>query len=236
MTFSIKTKILLLSILWLNVNVCADGIYVLNTSLNQPKAIEKKLAQKFEGFNIKVFSRFVDLKSMIKKSKPSLIIAPFETLTALGYKDKITLKGLYNKKTKQNQFIVYMDSTLTPSTSKELKIGVLNIAGRTHMKKLISNNISPNFKIKTATKLEDLIPMLTFKTAHCILVNQLQLIRLKQRTKSILHETPILKYKLGTTSIALVSDKADDITKKMITILKSLTKEDLLILGVQAWK
>ncbi len=219
---------------WMAVPCQAGGLFVLSTSLTKPNVIEKDLGGKVKTAPVKVFARFSDFKAMVQKEKPDAVIAPLLAIKELGLQGDVKAQGLIGGKDKQAMVLVSLDPGIDLSAKPDAQIGVLDIAGRSAMRIVLVDAAGEKSKIKLVTKLEDLLPMLTFKSADAVLVTVQDYEELKGRTQAKLVSTPLNGVALGAVAVAaLPGGGAPD---KVVNEVKALSKKDLKMLGVESWK
>lgn len=208
-----------------------ESIYVFSNSLAKPNVIEKALAEKVKGSNIKVFARFADFQAMVAKDKPAVVIAPKLAMEAAKIQGDIALSGLVKGKDQQSMMWVSIDQPFEINSVSNAQVGLLDIAGRTPMRDFLNKASGPSAKIKLASKLEDLLPMLTFKSAEVILVTQSDFEELKGRTQAKLVTVPS---EVQMSNVVVI--KSGGVADKWIDAIKKLSKNELSLLGVESWK
>ncbi len=234
---TIKNRFWIVFVALLPIGSWATEIFIYNTTLAKPASIEKELSEIIKEADVKVFARFIDFKAMVEKSNPAIVIAPHLTLKSLKLENNIKATGVLEGNTDQPYILVSLNAQIDLSKNPNAKIGVLDIAGRKEMKDLIARIIGPLAKYKSVTKLEDLIPMLTFKSADAILITPSDLALLKSRTKANLFIKELSNKRSENSSIALnplplnVSE-----VKKIYEVIIHLNSKELKALGVQSWK
>ncbi len=212
----------------------AAGIYVLSTSLSKPNVIEKELGAKIPSASLKVFARFSDFKAMVEREPPDVVIAPALTIGELGFTEAIKLQGLVGGKDALPMVLVVLDGSFSLTNTPEAQIGVLDVAGRQAMKQLVAQNTTDKCKPKLVSKLEDLLPMLTFRSADAVLLTQADAEELKKRSQAKLVSIPLKGEAVGAVAVAIV--RSGDNAARIVGEIRGLGKADLKLLGVESWK
>lgn len=212
----------------------AEGVYVLSTSLTKPNVIEKELSSKVKSGTVKVFARFSDFKAMVEKDKPDVVIAPVLALNELGLQSNLKAQGLVGGKNEQKLLLVSLSPGIDVNTKPDAQIGLLDVAGRKAMRIVLVEAVGQKSRIKLVSKLEDLLPMLTFKNADAILVTEKDYEELKSRTQAQLVATPANGKNMGALAVAMMQDNAT--ANKAVAEIKALGKNELKMLGVESWK
>lgn len=212
----------------------AEGVYVLSTSLTKPNVIEKELSSKVKSGTVKVFARFSDFKAMVGKDKPDVVIAPVLALNELGLQSNLKAQGLVGGKNEQKLLLVSLSPGIDVNTKPDAQIGLLDVAGRKAMRIVLVEAVGQKSRIKLVSKLEDLLPMLTFKNADAILVTEKDYEELKSRTQAQLVATPANGKNMGALAVAIMQDNAN--ANKAVAEIKALGKNEMKMLGVESWK
>jgi hypothetical protein len=224
----------LVAVAWTAAPCHAGGLFILSTSLTKPNVIEKDIGDKVKSASVKVFARYSDFKAMVEKEKPDAVIAPLLALKELGLANDVKVQGLVGGKEIQSMVLVSLEPGVDIVAKPDAQIGVLDIAGRSAMRIVLVGAAGEKSKIKLVTKLEDLLPMLTFKSADAVLVTAQDFEELKGRTQAKLVAAPVNGVTLGAVAVATFSGGGTP--DKVVAEVKALSKKDLKMLGVESWK
>jgi len=212
----------------------AGGMFVLSTSLTKPNVIEKEIGDKVKSAPVKVFARFSDFKAMVEKEKPDVVVAPLLALKELGLSGGVKAQGLVGGKDALGLMLVSLDPGIDLASKPDAQIGILDVAGRSAMRIVLVGATGDKSKIKLVSKLEDLLPMLTFKSADAILVTMADYEELKGRTQAKLVAVPVSGTTMG--GVAVAAGQGSSNADKLISEVKGLSKKELKMLGVESWK
>ena len=125
------------------------------------------------------------------------------------------------------------DSLLDLNKSKNLSIGIFDYLGRPRTEKFVRQYISSLKKIQRVTKIEDLLSLLYLNMADGILVSDIHVPYLKDRSKLRLKEIKLPGVNLNIISMMTKKGKLAPHTKKA---LREMPKETMKILGISKWK
>lgn len=207
------------------------SVYVFANTLTKPAVIEKSLETKIAGANVKVFARYADFQALVQKDNPAVIICPPLAKDAAKIGGQIALSGVAKGGTEQNMLWVSIDQEFDLAANKGANIGLLDLAGRAPMRGFLSKVAGGDAKIKLASKLEDLLPMLTFKSADAVLVTESDFDAIKSRSQATL-KTKSAGTKMGNLVVINNGAGAD----KAVASIKGLSKNELSMLGIEQWK
>lgn len=205
----------------------AEKIYVFLPSMTKPNAVQSALQAKCSGSDVTVFGRLADFTAMIAQVPPDVIVAP-KPLAEQFDAYKPFLRGTRKGATSEEAVLVSTKPVDAASTAG-LNVGVVGILERGAMNGLVQGALGSVPKLKIVTKLEDLLPLLTFGSADAILVGESQVDDIKGRSQAALQTTG------GSGKVPLVVAAAKGDASKIEAFLKGLGSAEKKMLGVDGW-
>lgn len=205
----------------------AEKIYVFFPSLTKPNAVQKALQAKCVGSDVTVFARLADFAAMVGKAPPDAIVAPKPLVEQFsGYKP--FLKGT-RKGAASEDVVLVSTKPVDPEGLRSLNVGVVGILEREAMDRLVQGALGSAPRLRIVTKLEDLLPLLTFGSADAILVGEGQVEDIKGRSRAELLTTS------GFGKVPLVVAASRGEPGRVEASLKGLGLAEKKMLGVDGW-
>lgn len=205
-------------------------VYVFFPSLLRPNSIQSALSEKCSGVDITVFGRLADFQGQMTQSPPDAVVAPGNVLDQYGaYKP--VLKGALKGAGAEPLVFLSVDKAVDGGTIASMNLGVVGFLDRGKMGAWVSGAVGGQPKLKNVTKIEDLLPLLTFKSADAVLVQESAAKEIKAKSQANLVET---KAK-GKYELVGVAAKDDAAAKAVEAAFKSLGAKEKSMLGVDGW-
>lgn len=212
--------------------VWAGDLYVFAPTFAKSNLIEKELSSRIKSATPHAFGRFSDFKAMVASQKPAAILAPMATVRALGFVDKVRLTGLVNGQPTEPMVLVSLDKALPLDDLSQQTIGLVAILDRPGLKNILDAELKSKPKANPATKLEDLLPMLTFQSATGIFVTANQAKQFKARSQANLMIQTVPGAQQECLVLVILSGDAQGLIAEM----EKLPKPVLDLLDVEGWK
>jgi len=207
--------------------VPGEKIYVFCPSMAKPNAVQAVLQAKCSGSEITVFGRLADFTAMVGATPPDVILAP-KPLADQFPLFKPFLKGTRRGAPNEGAVLVSTRPIETGAVAT-LNVGVVGILDRAPMNALVQAALGATPRLKVVTKVEDLLPLLTFGSADAILVGEGQVEEIRSRTQASLESAP----GPGRMPLVVAASKGDP--GRTETALKSLGSAEKKMLGVDGW-
>ncbi|HNY32250.1 MAG TPA: hypothetical protein PKO15_15300 [Fibrobacteria bacterium] len=205
----------------------AEKIYVFYPSMAKPNAVQSALQAKCPGSEITVFGRLADFTAMVGQTPPDVILAPKVLAEQFsGYKP--FLKGTRGGSPLEDAVLV-STKPVDLAAVAGMNVGVVGVLERGTMNGYVQGMLGKLPKLKIVTKVEDLLPLLTFGSADAIVVGAGQADDIKGRSQANLQTTPAS----GKIGLVVASAKAD--ASKTESALKGLGAAEKKMLGVDGW-
>ncbi len=206
----------------------ADKIYVFFPSMAKPNVVQAALQAKLSGHEVTVFGRLADFTTMIKQTPPDAILAP-KALAEQFPDFKVFLKGARNGGALEPAVLISTKPVVADALATA-NVGVVGVLERPAMNGYVKSVVGSQPKLKIVTKVEDLLPLLTFGSADAILVGEGQVDEIKGRSQAALQTTDVANGKIG---LLVASAKGD--ASKLEAALKTLGTAEKKMLGVDSW-
>ena len=206
----------------------ADKIYVFYPSMAKPNAVQAALQAKLAGNDVTVFGRLADFTAMVGQNPPDVIVAP-KILADQFVAFKPFLKGTRKGATHEPAILI-STKPINTGAMASVNLGVVGLLERSSMNSFVQGVVGALPKLKIVTKVEDLLPLLTFGSADAILVGEGQVEEIKGRSQASLQTTPL---ESGTIGLVVAAAKGD--AAKLESGLKGLGAAEKKMLGVDAW-
>lgn len=208
----------------------AESLYVFFPTTVGSNYVQSQLEKACPGVTITVFGRYRDFSTDIKNQPPDAIIA--KTLLVKTFNDyTIKLQGVRNNGTEEAFVLVSVKKKVDPKDA--ISVGVIDILGRKGMNEYLGNYFTPMPKLKIVTKVEDLLPLLTFDMAQALLITEYHIDYLKKISELNFVVTPVPGMKGGIIALAL---RNNGNTSAIPNAVKSMDAASNAILEIETWK
>jgi hypothetical protein len=205
-------------------------VYVFFPSLLRPNAIQSALSEKCSGLDITVFGRLADFQGQMTSAPPDGVIAPHAVLEQFaGYKS--VLKGSLKGSTSEPLVFLSVGKGVADDGLAKLNLGVVGFLDRAKLGNWVQGAVGSQPKLKNVTKIEDLLPLLTFQNADAVLIQESAAKEIKSKSQANLVET---KAK-GKYELVGVAAKDDASAKALEAAFKGLGAKEKNMLGVDGW-
>jgi hypothetical protein len=208
-----------------------EKLYVFYPLTSRPQQVQETLQKNLDGVAVTVFGRLADFNTKIEIDPPDAILTKPALIGQLtGY--SVKTNGVRKSSLNDTYVILSIDKQLNPqSVGPETVIGVIDVLGRNAMKSFITQFFPREPKLKRVTKVEDLLPLLTFSLADGILIEEIFVGYFKTTSNLTFAISPSITANSGI--IALGSGSA---TTKTADILKRGNESINLLFKVDQWK
>ncbi|WP_144393855.1 hypothetical protein [Pleionea sediminis] len=220
--------ILLAHIFW---EAKADVLYVFVPSSVRATAIQNDIQKACPDITVTVFGRGKDFRKQVEEGSPDAILSLIPVIEHSNSYNTI-MRGQHNGNMEEDYVLVSIDQALDLNSLKDKKIGVVDLLGRKPMGQFVSQLFQADVKIKRVTKPEDLLPLLTFRSADAIFISERTYQDIKSKSNLNLVATR-LNIKVGLAGTALNKKAAKD---KFIDCVKKFDESLNATLGVDKWQ
>jgi hypothetical protein len=213
--------------------IADEKMYVFYPTKARPQVVQDKLQKTYKNVMVTVFGRYIDFIKKIEIDPPTTILTKPKIIDQIGNYG-ISLNGYRDGTRYESYMFVTLNKEINTATvTSEMTIGVIDILGRKGMKEFVGQFFQVQPKIKRVTKLEDLLPLLSFNMVEGILVEKIFIEYFKSTSKLNFNVTALPKKENGIISLGTKQLKNEiTITK----ILKDGNKEINELFNVDQWK
>lgn len=209
----------------------AESLFVFFPSPVRPHILQKRISAINPSVEVTAFAKFADFRDEITSNPPDAVLSLPEVIVTLdGY--SVAIGGKRNGVKTEAYLLLSLDQGIDLANIDKSTIGIADFLGRKGMKNFISGMFQPPPAIKTVAKIEDLLPMLTFKMVNGILVTETQMAYFQSVSNLEFVKTLVPHVKSGTISLAV---KGGQEVPKIIRTLKSMDGELQKLMGGIQW-
>jgi hypothetical protein len=210
----------------------ADKLYAFYPTIVRSQIIQHNLMKACPNAEVMVFGRYNDFVAKIALDSPEAIITKTMVLAQMpGY--SIKAAGSFKGSDAEPYVILSVNEKLDPSAATaETTIGIIDFLGRKEMAVFIAQFFSTAPKLKRVTKIEDLLPLLTFNMAQGVLISEREVSYFKETSNLNFVITPT-KFRVG---IVALSVKNGTSSADIVKAIKTLNAETSAMLGATQWK
>lgn len=209
----------------------AESVFVYYPTEVKAQAIQKSLVSVCPSLDFTVFGRSKDFRKGLETSPPQGVVTMAPIVDALDTYSTIA-KGLKEGRTEDDYLLVSMNEALPIENLANVKIGVIDILGRKPMSEYVQGLLGQKVKLKRVTKVEDLLPLLSFGSVQGVLVSRTTFELINAKTNLQLVSLSV-NAKLGLAQAATSTSNSGDNIAKCVA---GLSQELNTILGVEQWK
>jgi hypothetical protein len=216
-------------------------VFIFYPSLARPLAIQEALTKKCPGLNITVFGRLTDLLALVDREHPQAILAQSAVLKQFpAYQPR--LQGVRNGAATEDFVLLSIDKPFDLDKVTGASIGVVGVLDRKEMDGFVGGLVAGTPRLNRVTKVEDLLPLLTFQTVGAVLVSEANMREFRKKSQAHLVEVKLDKGKVGLLAAGILSSIGGagganvPEEREIISALKALDVGTLALLGVDGWK
>lgn len=210
-----------------------DKVYVFYPSVARPQAVQDKLQSGAQGVVVTVFGRYNDFTAKMEIEPAQMIITKPALISQFSGYD-IKMKGMRAGKAEETYVLLSINSGVDlAALTAETMIGTIDILGRNGMNDFAKQFFTTLPKLKRVTKVEDLLPLLTFNMAAAILIQEPAIQYFKSTSNLNFVITKLPESKDGIVALAV---KSGGNVNKIYSVLKSADKELCSFFEVDLWK
>jgi hypothetical protein len=228
-----RKRILFLLLLSVLPVFAQKNLYIFYPSIARPQTIQDKVEKVFQGTTVTVFGRYNDFSAKIELEPPDMVITKPMLIKQLNSYTTV-LNGYRNGKNEDSYVLLSINQPVDlKNITSETLIGTIDIMGRNGMNTFVSQFFPTIPKLKRVTKMEDLLPLLTFNMTAAVLIQEPAVSYFKTTSNLNFNVTPLPETKDGIVALG-VKNGVDP--GKIIAALKSVDKEVCSFFEVDLWK
>lgn len=209
----------------------AESLFVFVPSEVRANIMQENITKFCPGVDTTVFGRAKDFRQQVKTNPPNAILTLLPVIERNNGFNTI-MKGTKNGLEEEDYVLVSVGNPIDLGAIKNKKIGVVDLLGRKPMNEFVGQLLQTDVKVKRVTKVEDLLPLLTFGSVDGIFVSESLFTQLKSKSNQNLVATRV-NVKVGLVSAALNNDAAKD---KVVSCISRFDAGLNGILGVEKWR
>ena len=210
-----------------------EKLYVFYPTTARPQTVQETLQEFFSGISVTVFGRYNDFSEKMATDPPDAVITKPVFIEQHG-DYSITLSGIRNGKSEETYVLLSIKDAIAPkAVNAEMVIGVIDVLGKAGMESFVNNLLSARPRLKRVTKVEDLLPLLTFNMAAGILIEDVFVKYFKTTSHLEFGITPISGSKGGIIALGLKKGAKAD---KTVGALKKADKKICALFEVDEWR
>lgn len=231
-----KHKMVLTGTLWVllfGMGTAKEKLYVFYPTTSRPQVVQDNLQSSLKGATVTVFGRFNDFSKKVEMEPPDVVITKTAVIEELsGF--KVALNGSRKGKTKESYVIMSIKEPITADKiTGETVLGVIDVRGRKGMKTFVDGLFPNPPKVKRVTKVEDLLPLLTFNMVAGILIEEIFVAYFRKTSQLEFIISPVSGSKGGIIAVGV---KGDTGNSKTVGALRKADKTIGTIFEVDTWK
>jgi hypothetical protein len=210
--------------------LAAESLYVFVPTEVRANVMQEKIGSFCSGVEVTVFGRAKDFHKKVKSDSPSAILSLMPVIKHVEtYKP--VLNGSKNGAETEDYVLITVDKEVDIAATAGKKIGVVDLLGRKPMSTFIEQLFKAKVKLKRVTKVEDLLPLITFGSVEGIFIADSLYTQLKSKSNLNLVATKP-NIQIGLVSAAINATAG----KKVTECITGFDNELNTTLGVDKWR
>lgn len=212
----------------------AESLYVFFPTTARAKVVQSYIDKVCTNLDVTVFGRQRDFNNQIVENPPNAILAAPIVIQSMPNFDPV-LVARRKGSVFEDYFLVSVKDTISLKALEGLKVGAVDLLGaksmQAHMNKLLMTEV----KVKRVTKLEDLLPLISFAAVDTLFISRRTLEFIQSKTAIDLKVTPS-DIALGIASVAIATNSKSDneaIIRECIGLFGNQIND---VFGVDEWK
>lgn len=212
------------------IGVSAENLYVYYPSTMKSNVVQQKMQSASSDVTVTVFGKYRDFQMKAAMDSPDAVLAKKEGIVDLaGY--TVSVNAHRNGSKNEKYVLLSVDNAIDPvSITPQTVIGVVDFNRRNVMNDFVASLLGKLPKVKHVTKVEDLLPLLTFQMAQGVVVPESDVEFFKKKSNLNFVATPLS----GTSSVAVVATKGGG--ANAVKVAQELTKLMPGFMGSVEWK
>jgi hypothetical protein len=205
-------------------------VVYLHTTI-RARALESTLQRELPAVDVMVVSRHRDFTRELA-SRPDAALALEPVLRAQGWTSE--LSGMRAGKDTEPYVLMSIGTSVDAQHPAGLVLGAVDLLGRERTAAFVSKLLgsSAPLSIKYVIKIEDLLPLLQFRSVNAVVLSEYEANHIKRISKLDLRTTP-LATPVGLAAVVFNTPRGRLIIKPAV---QALATDTLSKLGVDAWR
>ena len=206
-------------------------LYVFYPSVTRPQILQKQLSDELPGITITVFGRYVDFAEQVKAAPPDVILTKPDAIDQFD-SYRLSLSGIRGGAPDEPCFLLFAKKESEEKETAALNLGAVDFLGRAGMDAFARKIRGVEPKLKLVTKVEDLLPLLTFGMADAVLVSAKNADYLAQTSNIKFLRKEASGEKVGIVGLGF---KKGSNNPQIIRLFKGLSRELCSSFDIEAW-
>jgi hypothetical protein len=182
--------------------------------------------------SVTVFGRYIDFVEQVKASVPDAILTKPDVIRQFG-SYSLRMSGLRHGSSDEPYVLVSEKKKTREKQQGNLTIGAVDFLGRHAMDSLVQSIVPMPARTNRVSKIEDLLPLLTFGMADAVLVSSTDADFLARTSNIELQRSEITGRKIGIIGLGIKKEGGADAAVRAI---KELSKETKLLFDIEEWR
>lgn len=210
-------------------------LYVFYPALVRPLALQDALARRCPGLSVTVFGRLTDFQAKVAADDPEALLAlPVVLRQYAEWQPR--LQGLRKGQPSEPYVLLSLDKPADPAKMDGVTLGVVGLLERKPMADFVQELVKGTPRLDRVTKVEDLLPLLTFRSASAVLVSEAVAAEFRKKSQANLMSAKLEGAKVGLAALALKKGVPGAAEAEILKAIQGLQPAELELLGVDAWK
>lgn len=218
----------------LSLPLSAASLSVFYPTTVRAKVLQEHISAACKNVDITVFGHQRDFHALVSSTPTDAILAaPSVVQSFTDY--RTVMRAHRDGLPEQNYFFVDINGDVSPIPLLGQRVGVVDLLGAKEMPRYISQLFNVPIKVKRVTKLEDLLPLISFAAVDTIFVSQHALTFIQGKTAMSLNVAPSGKA-LGIASLAILSTRGSGVQQAIRECVGKFDRQLNEKFGVDEWK
>lgn len=208
----------------------AEKLYVYYPSPLRPNVVQRMIDGKSGSVAVTVFGKYRDFVMKVQMDSPEAVMTMEGTIKELtGYTKK--LSAARGGATSEEYVLLSVGAPVAPGDLDATAIiGVVDFMRRNSMNSFVEKFVGVKTKVKHVTKIDDLLPLISFNMAKAVLIPKDKVAYFKSKSNLDFKVTPLT----NKGSIAQVATKVD--SPAILDAAKAVNKAVPNYIGGIVWK
>ncbi len=208
----------------------SNSLYIFVPSETRATVVEEYIKTSCNNLEVTAFGRAKDFSTQVEAQPPTAVLTLLPIIERNNQFETV-LKGVKDGVTEEDYVIVSVDDPIDLNDLAGVKVGVVDLLGRKPMTEFVGQLLQSDVRLKRVSKIEDLLPLLSFGTADSLFISESVYESIKTKTQVNLVATRV-NIKIGLVSAAVGGGSGKD---EVASCIRNFGGEINKILGVDSW-
>lgn len=206
-------------------------LYVFVPTEVRANVMQETMTTACENVEVTVFGRAKEFGLEMQNTPPSAVLTVLPVIER-NSEYATVMKGTKDGKHVEDFVMVTVDNPIDLATLEGRKVGVIDVLGRKPMSEFVGQLLQAKVKLKRVSKIEDLLPLLSFGAVDSVFIPESIYERIKSKSNLDLVATR-LNVKVGLASAAMNTNES---RADVIQCIKDLPLNVNQEMGVDQWE